>query len=508
MVSGAGNPLGGGSGCRICVSVARGRFEALPAAIAAAAAADLVEVRLDALEDPDACDGDALAGLVKASPVPVGFTCRPVWQGGGYRGGEADRRALLERAGISGAAFVDVEAEADWAVEFLSSCPAPVLLSHHWQQVRPRDVSRRAGSMLQLRPAVVKLVAPAATAADALPLLRAGARLVQQGQAATAFCVGETGRASRLLVAAYGGALTYAAAEGGQEVAEGQWPLSFLREEIRLGRWRRGFRCCGLLGHPVGHSLSPRIFNAAFAAAGQPLGYLPVASASLEPALKLADGWGFQGLSVTMPFKEEAAAACATLSPEARTIGAVNTLVATSGGWAGHNTDAPGVLEAIRSVLPVAERRVAVVGAGGAARAATVALAGAGARVAVLNRTPERAAAVAALVGGESGPLEELRRGAFDVVVHATPVGMAGGEAPSATAFPVEWLRGTELVFDLVYRPRTTPLLQQASARGCKVLDGLEMFVRQAAAQYRLWAGTEPPVGVLRRAAEEALEGG
>ena len=231
-------------------------------------------------------DASVLQEMVAQSPLPVIFTCRPQWQGGSFLGPENERRQLLERAAVAGAAYIDVEIEAEWASEFVTTSPVPVILSHHWEQPRPPDLETRAAAMAACQPAIVKMVAPASVAADSLPLLRAGAELVQQGQATAAFCSGEAGRASRLLVAAYGGALTYAAGPKTGSTAPGQWPLQALVREIRIGRWRRDQRLCGLLGHPLGHSLSPTIFNAAFDAQQLDLGYAPLASESFETAMQ------------------------------------------------------------------------------------------------------------------------------------------------------------------------------------------------------------------------------
>ncbi|MFQ5743689.1 MAG: shikimate dehydrogenase [Acidobacteriota bacterium] len=493
-----------GNGCRLCVSIAAADIESLARVLVRAAAADLVEARLDALLDPVGCDEEALAGLVRRSPVPLGFTCRPSWEGGAFAGPESERRALLQRAAEAGGAFVDIEQDAVWAEAFLAASPVPVILSHHWQKPSPDDLDERAARMASLAPAVAKLVAPAQNPAQALPLLWAGKKLVEGGQASVAFCLGEAGRFSRLLAASYGAALTYAALPDRQPVAVGQWPLAVLLEEFRLRRWRQGWSCCGLVGHPLGLSLSAAIFNAAFDAAGLPFGYLPLAFPQLGPVLEVAEAWGFRGLSVTMPFKEEAAGRCVELDPLAQAVGAVNTLVATPRGWAGHNTDAGAVAEALSSVVELAGSRVAIVGAGGVARAAAVALAEADAAVTVLNRRRQRAARVAALVGGDAGPIEELEGGSYEVVINATPVGMQGAGAARETPFQPDWLRGDEVVFDLVYRPRQTPLLRAARQRGCVTLDGLEMFLRQAAAQYRLWTGSEAPVDTMRAVAESA----
>jgi 3-dehydroquinate dehydratase/shikimate dehydrogenase len=501
------------SGCQICVSLAAPDETGLMGGLSAAAGADLIEVRLDALAEPGACRDEFFNALRSESPAPIGFTCRPEWEGGSFQGTEEERRQLLETAAQSGAAFIDVEQDADWAEAFIAGTAVPVILSHHWQSPRPADLEERARRMRAVRPAIAKLVAPAVTPADAIPILAAGADLVASGQPAAAFCIGVAGSSSRVLAVAQGAALIYAAQPIGDAVAEGQWRVEALRDELLLKRWRPGFGCCALTGDPVDHSLSPAIFNAAFDALKQPMGYFPIAYSELEPALELAEAQGLRGLSVTMPFKQAAVQYCTELDPLAVAIGAINTMVADSSGWRGYNTDAGAIVSALSDVCEISGSRVAIFGAGGAARAAAFALSARGAVITLCNRTRARADDLAQQVGGQSAPTDTLESDHYDIIINATPIGMRGRdrrEDEPRTPFPVEWLTGDEVVFDLVYRPRETPLLRHAAEIGCIVVEGLEMFIRQAAEQYRLWAGGEcvAPLDIMRRAAEKALQRG
>jgi len=490
--------------CRVCVSLAERDLETLHARLGGLDGADLVEIRLDALEEPEALESDDLRDLMRRSRVPVGFTVRPQWHGGGYRGNESARRTLLRDAAACGAAFIDVELDAEWVAEALESTPCPVIVSHHWEDARPSDLDDRIERLLEMKPSLAKLVAMAETPTDSLPLLRAGELLIAAGQPATCFCMGKEGKASRLLAAACGAGLIYAAVREEREVAPGQWSLHQLTDVVRLGGWQRGFGLCGLIGHPIGHSLSPVIFNAVFQERGVPLAYVPLPGEDLDANLELAAAMGFRGLSVTMPFKERMARRCSALDPLAEATGAVNTVVATPEGWAGYNTDGEAVVEALAERMPLDGAEVALLGAGGAARAAAVALARAGADLTVLNRTVSRAEEIAALAGVAAGPMDALERGGFAAIINATPVGMLGSGLQDETPLPAEWLDGTEVVFDMVYRPRRTRLLREAAAKGCAIVEGLEMFVRQAAAQYRLLTGDldDQPLSSIRAAAE------
>ena len=320
--------------------------------------------------------------------------------------------------------------------------------------------------------------------------------------------MGEAGRVSRLLAAAGGAAIIYAAAEEGREVATGQWTLRSLVDEMGVGAWEAGAEMFGLIGDPVEHSLSPAVFNAVFRHRGRNAAYLPVPGADLDETLALLDEAGFRGVSVTMPFKERMAARGTHKDFVVEATGATNTVVFGADGWSVYNTDGLAVVEALGAVCDLRGARLVIVGAGGAARAAAAALTRAEAEVTVVNRTPERAAEVAALAGAAWGPLEMIRREPFDVIVNATPVGMGRDDPPSVqTPFPTSWLRGDELVLDMVYRPRRTPLLRAAEELGCTTVEGLEMFVRQAAAQYHLLTRDDEfdPLETMRAAAEAIL---
>lgn len=291
-------------------------------------------------------------------------------------------------------------------------------------------------------------------------------------------------------------------------------------------------RLAALIGSPVRHSLSPVILNAAFGAAGLDWVFvaLEVAAADGEAAVAAVRPLGIGGLSVTMPHKEAAFAAVDERSAEAEALGAVNCV-----GWrgdlvVGHNTDGAGLLDSLRidEGFDPDGRRCVVVGAGGAARAAVLALATAGASdVAVVNRTAARAERAAALAGpvGRVGAIGDVA--AADLVVNATPVGMAGvappvvalvpgAEAEPSTArgaagpdgdlpFPAELLSPGQLVVDMIYNPFTTALMAAARAREVVAVNGLGMLIHQAAHAFRHWTGEDPPLEAMSAAAVAGL---
>ncbi len=278
-----------------------------------------------------------------------------------------------------------------------------------------------------------------------------------------------------------------------------------------------GLTIVGVIGSPVARSLSPVLHNAAFAALGLADGWrsfaFEIAPGQVAGALEAMRRAGITGLSVTMPHKADVAALVDECSDVARRLGAVNCVVNRDGSLFGTNTDGEGFVSSLArgAAFDPEGRRCVVVGAGGAARAVVLALAvGGAARVAVVNRTPERAYEAADLAGAV-GSVVPLTEGSIaeavveaDLVVNATPVGMAGVAAPGVWLVPPGLLGPGQVAADLVYAPRLTPWLAEAAASGATALDGLGMLVHQAAAQLVLWTGVEPPVEVMWQAAEAA----
>jgi shikimate dehydrogenase len=272
-------------------------------------------------------------------------------------------------------------------------------------------------------------------------------------------------------------------------------------------------RVVGTVGFPVDHSLSPRLHQAAFESLGLDwvsVGF-PVEPGGAGTALRGALALGIAGLSVTMPHKADAAGAVDELTPLASRLGAVNCVSFVEGRMIGDSTDGAGLIRALERDAqfdPVAKRCV-VIGAGGAARAAVAALADAGAaEVVVVNRTEARAEEAARLAGpaGRTGTIEDIE--AADLAVHATPYGMVGNREGLGIA-PVEVIaevfRSGQVVMDLVYVPRWTPILEAAAERGATTAGGLGMLVFQAAVALEHWTGIPAPVEAMFEAAQEAV---
>jgi len=267
-------------------------------------------------------------------------------------------------------------------------------------------------------------------------------------------------------------------------------------------------RLAAVIGSPVRHSLSPALHNAAFAAVDLDWVYvaLEVPSGQVPAALDGARALGIAGLSVTMPHKEAAAAACDRLTDAAAVLGAVNCIVTEGDRLVGHNTDGAGFVAALAADgIEIEGRRCVVLGAGGAARAVALALATEGAdEVGVVNRTESRAREVVDLLGARGRVVEASAVGsvvgAADLVVNGTPIGM-GRPGPGEMPIDPALLRGGQVVVDLVYEPRETPFLDAARQCGAVAINGIPLLVHQAAIAFHLWTGVDAPVEIMTAAA-------
>jgi len=263
-------------------------------------------------------------------------------------------------------------------------------------------------------------------------------------------------------------------------------------------------RVYGILGRPVTHSLSPAMHNAAFGHLGINAVYVAFPVTTLPQAVAGLRGLALGGVSVTIPFKEEIIPLIDELDPQAAKIGAVNTIVNRDGRLTGYNTDWLGAVAALKAKISLKDRHVLILGAGGASRAIVYGIIAEGGRVTLTDVDQPRAAALVKDLGGETIPLDALADCPATVLVNATPVGMA----PDIDGIPIapDLLGRFEVVMDIVYQPLATRLLKEAQARGCATLDGLQMLIHQATAQFELWTGRPAPLEIMAQAAYDNLK--
>ncbi|NLX22985.1 MAG: type I 3-dehydroquinate dehydratase [Phycisphaerae bacterium] len=528
--------------------------------------AGMIELRLDYLERSDAHMVCRLVEQARQAGGQTIATCRIAEEGGQWHGEETQRIALLVAAGEAGADYIDVEYHA-WKrsaqlrqaigrvcrVDTGAERPrCRLILSKHNFTETPANLDAIFAELRNEPAHVVKLACKANRITDALRMLDALRESARTGPA-IGLSMGEAGVITRVLAGKVGGLLTFAALDTGKESAPGQPAIKQMRSLYRWDALRPDTRVYGVIGCPVAHSMSPAIMNAAFDAIGYDGVYLPL---RVEPDYAdfaafidgcLARPWlGLSGCSVTIPHKQNllryVAERAGHIEPLAARIGAANTLAIepapddqgaagfsprgaprdenathhgktaraeARGSLAAHNTDYRGAMDALcagmeRGPEGLRGLSAAVLGAGGASRAIVAGLIDAGCRVTIYNRTLAKAEQLAAEFGASALPWEARSAIQANVVVQCTSIGMW----PNAdeTPLPTFDLPPTTVVFETIYNPMETRLLQQARDHNCRTVDGVAMFVGQAAAQFQRWTGQPAPTDLIRSIMLERLQ--
>jgi 3-dehydroquinate dehydratase/shikimate dehydrogenase len=488
----------------------------------------LVELRLDAYNDLNE------AALHRALNVfaPNALVTFRHPKEGGLRSDAIDSKRLryLQLAADRGVKYVDIEARTPRAG--FNKRDSKLILSYHdFEQPLTNDILR--GIWLkhssQQDVDVVKVACACKTVKDSAPMLRLLRELQTMPRASVMVRVsgasvhvpeplfvsmGEAGLWTRILAGRFGAPLTYARPEHGLGSAPGQITWRALEEIYRFREIAPGWPVYGVIGNPIAHSLSPLLHNTALKELKAEGVYVPFLVDGDPGAFMHSFGSTLSGVSVTIPHKQAMLKECDQVEPSARAIGAVNTLSRMDGGntqqstvsgWLGSNTDAPAVGDALEAALRTLKgKHVLILGAGGAARAVAFGVKERGAIVLILNRTRERADALAKDVGATVVALTDLPKLKLDAIVNATPVGMA----PQVDATPLReaQIPPGVLVFDTVYNPLRTKLLELAQAKGNPTVEGLSMFIGQGVQQFELWTGKKAPVEAIEEVVLQELK--
>ncbi|MEK6325595.1 MAG: shikimate dehydrogenase [Acidobacteriota bacterium] len=493
---------------RVCAVITEEAIDAARAAIRqAAAVADLIEIRLDYLNDFDFADHGNLRALLQDKPLPVIITCRATSEGGKQLVDDRIRLSLLIEGARRLADYCDIEAAHYEEAARLSPDLSRLIVSYHNFDETPSDLNAIYDRVTALPAAVHKIVTRANTVTDSLAILKLLDRARTEGRDLIALAMGAAGVITRVLGPAWGSFLTYCALRPGRESAPAQPDCAEMMNTYHVHQVSRRTSTTGIIGSPVAHSASPAMHNRAFAALDLDFVYLPFEVDDLAeffhrfliPATREID-WDFRGLSVTIPHKSAVIPLLDKVDSTAREVGAVNTVVVSEGLLTGYNTDVQGAMEPLQKVCALEGESCAVIGAGGAARAVIYGLVERGARVSVFARKPEKARSLSQAFGVLVSPIEALQSSDVSVVINTTPVGMRG-HSEGSSPVPGAWLLGRRIAYDLVYNPLETRFLADARAAGCRTISGLDMLVAQAALQFELWTGRKPPVDAMRQAA-------
>ena len=497
---------------RVCVPVCAKSFAEMEETCARARKfADIIELRLDCVENSDLISVFELLTRTREGHLIVTF--RPAEQGGYRVLGRPEREAYWVGIGTASGTLCDIEA--DLVVEspvFESTFDwTRVIVSHHDFSGVPDDLEELYERLAATRARVVKIAVQANDVTDCIPIFDLLERAQNEKRELIAIAMGNAGIATRILGPSRGAYLTYGSLEDDSATAPGQVNARQMRSVYRIDEIDRNTMICGLVGLPVMHSVSPHMHNAAFAAAGVNGVYLPLEVRDvgsfirrmIHPQTRELD-WNVRGLSITAPHKSSVMELLDWVHPEAREIGAVNTVMVENDQLLGYNTDAAGLIQPLKlRNQSVSRQRVAVIGAGGAARTAVWAMKLHGAEVTVFARDIEKAKPLTKSFDVPCEPLDGALFGDYSLVINTTPLG--SGEFTHETPVVAEQLAGAGLAYDLIYNPIETEFLKQAREAGCQTLGGLPMLVAQARLQFELWTGKTPSPSVMHDAARAAL---
>jgi len=492
--------------------------------------AEMIELRVDYLDQLNASMVRELISETRnifgRKKLPIIVTCRSVRHGGEIAYPDQLRVNVLVGALQVGAEFIDLEYESFLSTEnkekiiraLSQSSKGRLILSAHNFNGKFDDMRKLHRRIMTVYPAAIpKLVYKANHINDcfeAFDLLHStsGERII--------FCMGQAGLVSRIIAKKLGAMVTFASLDEKTATAPGQLTIDRLKKLYRFGDINSETELYGVIAFPAAHSLSPAIHNACFGKARLNKLYLPllVEGGKAEFGLFMNNilnrGWlNFRGFSVTIPHKQNALNFVGKnqgfVEPLAKKIGAVNTILCSRAGTLkAYNTDYAGALDAITSKLCITrndfkDMPIAVIGAGGVSRALVAGLSDAGADLKIYNRTVEKARKLASEFGCSYAPLEDLENIEANLVINCTSIGMHPDI--DATPLPKELLKKDMAVFDTVYNPSKTLLLQQAKQKRAKTVDGVSMFVNQACEQFKLFTGTEADVKLMSRVLKENL---
>jgi 3-dehydroquinate dehydratase/shikimate dehydrogenase len=491
---------------KVCVAIIGSTpAEMIEKAAAVVKETPFLEFRLEYLDKPLAALPKLKQFFADNTAATAIATCRRAEGGGKFPGSVAAEIEILSKAAETGFHLVDLELESAEALkkgelQKLRDTGIALIVSYH-DFAATRDLDGIYARIERFSPDFVKIVSTAKTLVDNVTLIRFLERMNDHTNI-IGICMGEAGVISRVLGVRAGSAFTFAAATPGEETGPGQIAARTLIETYRIDHVDAATKVYGVAGNPIRSSLSPIMMNTAFRRETVNAVYLALQTGKLTDLLKLVYEIPIQGLSVTMPLKQEILPHLEQTDPLSAKIGAVNTVRLLDGKLYGFNTDVAGIVGPLEKRLSLRGAKVLVLGAGGAARAAVFGVRDRGAEVFILNRTAETAQKLARQSGSKTIRKEAVAKTGFDVIINATPVGMAGNKA--APILEAKDLN-TKLVFDLVYNPLETPLIRLARQQSIPIITGVEMFVQQGARQFEIFTGKPAPEEEMFRVVLHAL---
>lgn len=496
---------------KICVSICvADAEEALRQIARAEAVADITEIRVDCLHGGDPVN---LASAIN-STRPLVVTYRPSTQGGHGPSELPNRQEFWNTLTNSGLAAENALFDHEFDLTDVEPPPGvPTIRSFHDFDRVPENIDE-IFTRLAASGDIVKIAVKANDITETIPIWKLLRRARVENKPLIPIAMGEAGKITRILGPAFGAFMTFATLDSGSETAPGQIPASDMIEVFRVRELDEATDIYGIIAGDTTYSTSPYMHNGAFASEGLNAVFVPLQSRDpgafirrmVRPEASEAE-LGFRGFAVTNPHKQAIIEHLDHIDETAERIGAVNTVKVERGRLYGYNTDALGFITPLKDRLGgLSDSNVALVGAGGAARACLYSLLQEGAAVTLFVRDVQKAGKLGDEFGIRVEPLETRSSfDEFDILVNTTPLGTKGDYQNKRVA-AADQLRNLKLVYDLVYNPSETKLIVEAHLAGVPVLGGLEMLIAQGAKQYEIWTGRTAPVDVMAAAVRKRLQ--
>ena len=494
----------------ICVIIGRGRHKSLQLEweTVAQAGAELVELRVDCIRrEPE------VKRIFANRHTPAVFTVRRPPDGGLWRGEEELRLKLIREAIVSGVEYVDLEIDTAAAIKRPSFGKTKRIVSFHDFKGIPQDMEDLFERMRQLDPDIIKIAVASESvkqASEFLEFVRDANKICPT----IGIAMGEFGTFTRVLGAKYGAPYTYAGFNPDQTFAPGLLSFQQLKRDYLYDQIDPDTEVYGVIGDPIGHSLSPAVHNNAFREKGQNKVLVPfrIPADSLRESIESLLWLEPKGFSVTIPHKQAIIPLMGAVDQAVANIGACNTAVVQDDAWVGHNTDHQAAMECLEeklegsvesSISPLEGKQVLILGAGGVARAIASGLLVRGAGVSICARQEEKSSKLAEELSCKSIPWSSRASTISDIMINCTPVGMH--PKVEETPMPIAGLRTGMLVFDTIYHPENTLFIKQAREHECITLTGVAMFIRQAALQFEYYTGEQAPEELMYKTVKQKL---
>ena len=485
----------------ICVSVGRGRHKHTIAEhqFLADEGFELVELRLDFIRTDV-----NLTRLIKDRPCPAIITCRRKEEGGRFSGTEAERQTLLRTAITSGIEYVDLEEDIAGKIPRFGKTKR--IVSLHDFEKTPDDLDAVHARLAALDADVVKIATMANSIDDCIRMIRL-VREKNKEIPTVAFCMGDIGAFTRILIGKYGAPWTYASMSNERTLAPGQISFNDMRYMYRYDEINECTEFFGVIADPVGHSLSPLIHNSAFANMKMNRVYLPlrILPEDLPTFLDSTEELNIKGISVTIPHKEAVIPKLTQADQAVREIGACNTMIFDGAERLGYNTDYRAAIMSMENAVggneaskesPLAGRTALILGSGGVGKAIAFGLIQRGVKVVLTDIDADRASELAERFDCDICDWNVRHAIRTDILVNCTPVGMH----PKVDDSPYDkaHMHTDMIVFDAVYNPENTLFIKYAKEKGCTTVTGVDMFVLQALLQFKLFTGQNGPAKLMR----------